>query len=66
MRFDNKQLLDKTKKENWPIGFSIGVAFFDTLPVSVDKAVQIADELMYKVKKSGKNSILFKHIDHQD
>lgn len=43
----------------WPIGFSIGVAVFLSSPESSDEAIRQADELMYKVKHSGMNSIQF-------
>jgi diguanylate cyclase (GGDEF)-like protein len=45
----------------WPVGFSIGVISFDLPPANFDEAVRLADALMYKVKKSGKNNILFEH-----
>lgn len=43
----------------WPIGFSIGVAVFSSVPSSIDEALKIADQLMYRVKKAGKNSIIY-------
>jgi diguanylate cyclase (GGDEF)-like protein len=46
---------------NWSVGFSIGVISFDLPPANFDEAVRLADALMYKVKKSGKNNILFEH-----
>lgn len=49
------------KKNNWPVGFSIGVISFDLPPANFDEAVRLADTLMYKVKKHGKNNILFEH-----
>lgn len=45
----------------WPVGFSIGVISFDLPPANFDEAVRLADELMYRVKKGGKNNILFEH-----
>jgi diguanylate cyclase (GGDEF)-like protein len=45
----------------WPVGFSIGVISFDLPPANFDEAVKLADALMYRVKKSGKNNILFEH-----
>lgn len=63
--FENlrKRLLKEVKEHTWPIGFSIGVAVFITAPSSVDKAVKLADALMYSVKNGGKNNILFKEFD---
>ena len=49
------------KKNNWPVGFSIGVISFDLPPADFDEAVRLADALMYQVKKNGKNNILFAH-----
>ncbi len=50
-------------QNGWPIGFSIGVAFFDTPPADSDAAITAADELMYRVKSSGKNDILFERYN---
>ncbi len=54
-----ESLVNLAATKRWPIGFSIGVAVFHTPTASSDDAIQRADDLMYKVKKSGKNSILF-------
>jgi diguanylate cyclase (GGDEF)-like protein len=43
----------------WPIGFSIGVAVFLSSPDTSGEAIRQADELMYKLKHSGLNSIQF-------
>ncbi len=66
--FENlrEKLLTEVKERVWPIGFSIGVAVFRTAPSSVNEAVRMADTLMYRVKKSGKNSILFEEFDFQE
>jgi diguanylate cyclase (GGDEF)-like protein len=49
------------QKNNWFVGFSIGVISFDSPPNNFDQAVKLADAQMYQVKKSGKNNILFEH-----
>ncbi|HSM98989.1 MAG TPA: GGDEF domain-containing protein [Gallionella sp.] len=49
------------KKNNWPVGFSIGVISFDLPPADFDDAVRLAAALMYQAKKNGKNNILFAH-----
>jgi diguanylate cyclase (GGDEF)-like protein len=49
------------KEHGWPIGFSIGVVTFDLPPAKLDEAIRSADELMYHVKRHGKNNIMFKH-----
>jgi diguanylate cyclase (GGDEF)-like protein len=53
------------KEHNWPIGFSIGVVSFDLPPARLDEAIRSADELMYHVKRHGKNDILFKHYQSE-
>jgi diguanylate cyclase (GGDEF)-like protein len=53
-----EQLLDLAARNGWPIGFSIGVAVFHSPPANVDDALRCADELMYRVKSTGKNNIL--------
>lgn len=66
--FENlrERLLKEAKERVWPIGFSIGVAVFQTAPSSVEEAVKLADALMYRVKKGGKNNILFEEFDLLD
>lgn len=54
-------LNDAMKEHSWPIGFSIGVVSFDMPPARLDEAIRSADELMYHVKRHGKNDIQFKH-----
>lgn len=56
-----KNLAQAMQEHNWPVGFSIGVISFDLPPSNFDEAIKLADALMYQVKKSGKNNILFEH-----
>lgn len=56
-----KNLALAMQEHNWPVSFSIGVISFDLPPSNFDEAVKLADALMYQVKKSGKNNILFEH-----
>lgn len=56
-----KNLALAMKEHNWPVSFSIGVISFDLPPSNFDEAVKLADALMYRVKKNGKNNILFEH-----
>ena len=51
-------LLKKAEEQGWPIGVSIGVAVFLAAPSSLNEAIKLADTLMYRVKKSGKNRLL--------
>lgn len=48
---------EKTTK---PVTLSIGVAICKNTDCSYDQLIQRADDLMYSVKKSGKNSVRFK------
>lgn len=54
-------LAQSMQEHEWPVGFSIGVISFDLPPAGFDAVVRLADALMYKVKKSGKNYTLFEH-----
>lgn len=53
------RLLDEMKKHGWTtVGFSIGVAIYPELLPEGTIPLQEADELMYRVKKMGKNQVL--------
>lgn len=53
-----KRALDTAMRTHrWPVGFSIGIISFSQAPADADKAIQLADSLMYEVKKGGKNGI---------
>lgn len=54
----NQKMLEK----EWPVTFSAGVVTFLQLPKSVDDLIRTADDLMYAVKKSGKNAIQFQSV----
>jgi diguanylate cyclase (GGDEF)-like protein len=54
-------LMQEVWQNGWPISFSIGVASFDLPPSDLDEAIKVADTLMYRVKSSGKNSIIIEH-----
>ena len=54
-----KQLLEDMSNHHWPITFSIGVLTCNRVPSTVDELIHVADELMYSVKRSGKNNIIF-------
>jgi diguanylate cyclase (GGDEF)-like protein len=47
------------KAKSWPLTFSVGVATCRKELCTVDELIRIADDLMYRVKRSGKNGILF-------
>jgi diguanylate cyclase (GGDEF)-like protein/PAS domain S-box-containing protein len=50
-------LADTMRAKQWPVTFSMGAAAFLDNPASVEEMIRTADELMYSVKKSGKNRI---------
>jgi len=58
------ELGDAMKEHDWPVQFSIGVVSFAKPPSRLDDAILSADALMYQVKRSGKNNILFKYSDY--
>jgi diguanylate cyclase (GGDEF)-like protein len=51
------ELLKAMAEMNVPVTFSIGMVAFETPPTSVRAMVQHADQLMYEVKRSGKNAV---------
>ena len=53
------RLLQVVAQKNWQVGFSIGVVVFSPPPPTLDKAIRIADEQMYEVKRAMKNNISF-------
>jgi len=52
-------LLHAMKAQGWPITFSIGVLTFHVPPQSLKDIVKMVDDLMYKVKRNGKDGITF-------
>jgi diguanylate cyclase (GGDEF)-like protein len=51
------KLLNATKECKWDVTFSIGAVTFLNAPDSVETMVRTADNLMYSVKRNGKNQI---------
>lgn len=62
----HSSLIDLADNRRWPVGFSIGVAIFHSPDKSPVEALRHADELMYQVKHSGKNSIRFAEFGEED
>jgi diguanylate cyclase (GGDEF)-like protein len=58
----HEKLVGFAAQNQWPIGFSVGVAVFRLRTSDPNEAIRLADDLMYKVKKSGKNSIKFEEF----
>ena len=52
-----KQLIQTMKRNNWPVTFSIGVVSFEKPIIDIRDMLKLSDDIMYKVKKSGKNKI---------
>jgi diguanylate cyclase (GGDEF)-like protein len=60
--FDRLQtmLTNEMDQHHWAVTFSIGIAIFNVVPDSIDEIIHCADDLMYKVKKSGKGRFEYK------
>jgi len=54
-----KGLTAAMQAKGWAITFSIGVVTYASPPASVDSLLQIADDLMYSVKRAGKDSVRY-------
>lgn len=54
------ELLESMKEKSWPVTFSIGVVTFTQVMDTSRDMIKLVDDLMYEVKKSGKNNI--RHI----
>jgi diguanylate cyclase (GGDEF)-like protein len=52
-------LLHDMKKDHWSTTFSMGVVTCREPPLDSEELIIMADEMMYKVKQDGKNSIRF-------
>jgi len=55
----SRQLLKEMERNEWPITFSFGVITFLRAPGSAGEAIKMADDLMYKAKNGGKNTIRY-------
>jgi len=51
------ELLAAMRGKGWPVTFSIGAVTFSSVMESSRDMIKIVDDLMYTVKKSGKNNI---------
>jgi diguanylate cyclase (GGDEF)-like protein len=49
----------KIDEKSWPVTLSVGAVTFVKPPENLNHMVREADELMYRVKQSGKNDILY-------
>lgn len=53
------RLLEMTRARGWEIGFSVGVATFSGKVPDLADALQQADRLMYRAKKTGKTGLIY-------
>lgn len=51
------ELLAAMERNHWPVTFSVGLITFPTPPASVQEMINLADTLMYEVKRAEKNSV---------
>jgi diguanylate cyclase (GGDEF)-like protein len=61
-----QRLAAAMKEMNWDVTYSIGTVTYATPPVSVDEMIKTADNLMYSVKRSGKDQIGFSVFSRKD
>jgi len=54
-------VVDDLARGGWPVTLSVGAITFTSVPSSFESMVKRADDLMYSVKKSGKNALL--HVE---
>jgi diguanylate cyclase (GGDEF)-like protein len=52
-------LLDEMQRNSWPVTFSIGVLICHHAKLTTDELIKKADELMYSIKKNGKNAVAY-------
>ena len=57
-------LWEEMQKHHWSITVSIGALTCLSAPSSVDEMFRLADQLMYKAKKAGKNIICYQVYPH--
>jgi diguanylate cyclase (GGDEF)-like protein len=52
-------LSSEMRQHDWPVTFSIGVLIYEDGVITPDELIRRADDLMYSVKKSGKNDVAY-------
>jgi len=53
-----ESVLGEMKAHGWPVTMSMGAVTFSTLPSTVGPMLKRADEVMYTVKRGGKNNLV--------
>ncbi len=61
----HRRLTQATAGRDMPVTSSIGVAVLYGAPYGIDKMLEIADELMYAAKRSGKDRVVYEEIYNQ-
>lgn len=54
-----EKLVAVMRKHHYPVTFSMGVMAFEAVPSGVQEVLRRADDLMYKAKREGKNTIRY-------
>lgn len=62
----HQRLQDAMRERGWPVGFSVGVAVFPSLPPGESDAISYADGLMYRAKRGGKNRVVYAEFPGAD
>jgi diguanylate cyclase (GGDEF)-like protein len=52
----------ENQRQQWQVGFSIGVVTWQALPPSTDLMMQTVDRLMYEAKHQGKNHVQYRIV----
>jgi len=55
-------LLTAMKENGWPVTFSIGIVTFLEPPETVEGLLHVADTLMYRAKRRGKNRVAYEVV----
>jgi diguanylate cyclase (GGDEF)-like protein len=58
LRRVRENVLNEMNSHGWPVTMSMGAVTFSTLPSTVGPMLKRADEVMYSVKRSGKNNLI--------
>jgi diguanylate cyclase (GGDEF)-like protein len=58
-----ENLLHEAAKEGWPVTVSIGVVTYQRMDCTADDIIRKADDLMYQVKHTGKNSARYAVVE---
>ncbi|MBI1319308.1 MAG: diguanylate cyclase [Candidatus Hydrogenedens sp.] len=51
-------IAERMQQQGWPVAVSVGLVTFEDTPPETKETIRLADDLMYRVKKNGKDSVL--------